>query len=91
MRLDPSELDALADDLASRLVPRIVAQLREHLRTNESCEDGRLVGCDELSEKIGLSANTIRARVADGIIPSIRVGRRRLFDVSAVMDALGNQ
>lgn len=87
MRLDPSELDALADALAAHLVPRVIAQLREHLRPAPR-DDGRLIALDDLTKEIALSAGTIRARVRDGSLPAIRIGRRVLFDLAAVRAAL---
>lgn len=86
MRLDAEELDALAEDLTRRLVPRLLAELREHLRP--AADDAGLAGITELAEHIPLSVGTIRARTADGSIPCVRVGRRVLYRISAVLEAL---
>lgn len=87
MKLDPHELDALADDLAARLIPRVIAQLREHLRPAPR-DNGGLISLDDLTKEIALSAGTIRARVRDGSLPAIRIGRRVLFDLAAVRAAM---
>lgn len=91
MRLEPAELNALAEDLAARIVPRIVAELRQQLKETGSANDGRLIGIDDLAKEITLSAGTIRARVKDGTLPAITVGRRVLFDLANVKEALQNR
>jgi excisionase family DNA binding protein len=89
MRLDPGELDALADDLTRRLVPLLLAAIREQL--GPAGDDGGLVGIAELAGRIGLSAGSIRARVKDGSLPCVRIGRRVLFDAAAVLATLRDQ
>jgi excisionase family DNA binding protein len=40
-----------------------------------------LVGLDEAAELLGLSERTVHRLVADGQLPSLKVGRRRLFSL----------
>jgi excisionase family DNA binding protein len=40
-----------------------------------------LVGLDEAAELLGLSERTVARLVADGELPSLKVGRRRLFSL----------
>jgi excisionase family DNA binding protein len=39
------------------------------------------VGLDEAAELLGLSERTIHRLVADGQLPSLKVGRRRMFSL----------
>jgi excisionase family DNA binding protein len=88
MKLDPSELDAIADDLAARLVPRLLAELRRELKPSSNESNKLLVSANELCDLVGLSVNTIRARVADGTIPAVKVGHLTKFEPARVIEAL---
>ncbi len=45
----------------------------------------------EIAHAVNLSTRTIDHLVTKSIIPSIKVGRRRLFDIREVIEALKNQ
>lgn len=78
MSLTPSELDALAE----RLAEKVAAKMSEQ----PACVD-RV----ELARRLGCSVPTIERRVAAGDIPVIRLGRRTVFDVAAVVAALNEK
>lgn len=50
-----------------------------------------LVSSDELAKLVSLSRPTIDRLVRDSRIPSITVGRRRLFDPNDVVEALKSE
>ena len=45
-----------------------------------------LVSIDEAADRLSISRRTLMARIADGSIRSVKVGRRRLVPVSVVED-----
>ena len=67
----------------------IVSDVMGHLRTllSES-RDPRLVNGDRLAEQLGVSRPTVDRLRADGLIPSVLIGRRRLYRVETVIAAL---
>ena len=74
---DPNELRAaIAADVLAAIRP---------LLANSSAP--RLVDGDRMAKLAGVSRPTIDRAVRDGMIPSVRIGRRRLFEPSAVIDA----
>ena len=74
---DPNELRAaIAADVLAAIRP---------LLANSSAP--RLVDGDRMAELAGVSRPTIDRAVRDGLIPSVRIGRRRLFEPRAVIDA----
>jgi len=84
MRLDPEELNAiagaLADALAPLLIPRIVDAIREQQEARPTDAEGRFLDAPNMARQIGISENTLRNRERAGAIPSVRNGRRVLFD-----------
>ena len=50
--------------------------------------DTRLVSLNELADRTGLPAAWLKRDAEAGRIPSISVGRRRFFDLVAVLKAL---
>ena len=78
---DPGELrEAITADVVAALRPLLV----------ESREP-RLVDGDRMAELAGVSRPTIDRAVRDDIIPSVKFGRRRLFDPQAVINALAGE
>jgi|688.fasta_scaffold1707296_1 excisionase family DNA binding protein len=75
MPLSPKELDAVADAVASRLMPF----LKGH---------SRLIDRHSLADRLGLSVPTIERLTRSGRISVIRAGRRCLYDVDRVVDEL---
>lgn len=73
--LTPAELDRIADRAAERIAEKLA---------------GLPVLMDKrtLAMRIGLSESTIERRVAEGVIPRIKDGRRVLFHLPSVVDAL---
>ncbi|GAA4455343.1 hypothetical protein GCM10023156_29170 [Novipirellula rosea] len=49
----------------------------------------RLVDGDRLAELLGVSRPTVDRMRSSGEIPSVSIGRRRLYDPNAVIAALG--
>lgn len=49
------------------------------------------VGPLELASKLGLPPSWVKTEAKAGRIPSLRVGRRRLFDLAAVRAALAER
>lgn len=91
MRFEPHEIDALADAIAEKLLPRMLAAMSEqhHQAGDTSTDDNdRLLNSIELGERLGLCEATVRAHAKAGKIPSIRLERRLLFDYQAVKTAL---
>jgi excisionase family DNA binding protein len=77
--IDPSFIDALADAVANR-VPKPQPPQRELAPI--------LVGADELARLLSISRPFVDRLRAEGRIPSILVGTRRLFDPVDVVAAL---
>jgi len=76
------------DELIDELVDRLVQALRPVI-----CESSEplLVDGDRMAELAGVSRPTIDRLRADGSIPSILVGRRRLYSPPDVIDALSTR
>lgn len=83
MRLDPDQLDALADLVADRLAERLAAP---------APRPGVLVDAATVGQALGLSAATVRAKARKGVIPARRLGTGPKaplrFDVDAARAAL---
>jgi excisionase family DNA binding protein len=47
-------------------------------------EDEKYVNVDEIAELLGLSKGTILNWVSSGSIPSIKLGKRRLFNLGSI-------
>ena len=91
------DLEDLANAVARELMPMIneridrVEQRLEALSAIREAEldcPARLVDVYALSEAIGLSVPTIHRAVAAGTFPSIKSGRRRLYSVPEVIQAM---
>jgi excisionase family DNA binding protein len=80
--LSPETLETLADAIAKRLADRWgLSKLIEPSRPE-------LVDVYSLADAVGLSVPTINRAIAAGTIPSVQAGRRRLFVVADVVDAI---
>lgn len=75
--LSPADLERLADRLADAVADRLA---RRPL----------LVDRVELARMLGLSVPSIERRTRDGSIPSIKSGRRVLYDPPAVVAAMAS-
>ena len=76
------ELDA--ELLTTEITDRVIAALTQVL--TETAEP-RMVDGDRMAELAGLSRPSIDRAVRDKIIPSVKVGRRRLFQAEKVIAA----
>lgn len=87
MRLDQHDIDTLADAVAQRILPRLLAELRGQ-QPAEQPTNGHLMNARQLADILGISETTLRTRERDGSIPSLRTGSRVLFDVAAVIESM---
>lgn len=80
--LSPEALETLADAIAKRLA--------DQWGLSKPIERSRpeLVDVYTLADAVGLSVPTINRAIAAGTIPSVQAGRRRLFVVADVVDAI---
>jgi excisionase family DNA binding protein len=53
--------------------------------------NAKLVGLQELSERIGVPVAWLRREADAGRLPHLRVGRRRLFDLAVVSQVLAER
>lgn len=72
------------DRLVERISDRVVQKLRRETEPD-------LLDRDELASRLGLGIATIDRLVSDGLIPSIRFGRRRKFRLADVIAVLSRQ
>ena len=77
--------DVDPETLRASIAAEVIAVLRPVLA---EAHEPRLVGGDRMAELASVSRPTIDRKVRDGDIPSILIGRRRLFEPRAVIDAL---
>ena len=75
-------------ELRAEITAEVIAALRLMLA---EANEPRLVDGDRMAELIDVSRPTIDRAVRDGTIPSVKIGRRRLFEPRAVIDALANR
>lgn len=74
------DVDELADALAERLAPRLTP-----------ADDRPLYTVAALCDRLGLSDRVVRQMLADGVIPSFRVGGARRVDPAALDEYLAAQ
>jgi len=79
--------DTDPDKLRADITAGVIAALQSILA---EFSEPRLVDGDRMAELAGVSRPTIDRAVRDGSIPSVKIGRRRLFDPRAVIDAWSN-
>jgi len=77
---DPEEF---RDSITSAVVAAIRPLLAE-------AQEPRLVDGDRMAELAGVSRPTVDRAVKDGLIPSVKIGRRRLYEPRAVIDSLAS-
>ncbi len=53
--------------------------------------DAKLLSLNELAERTGLPAAWLKREADAGRLPCIRAGRRRMFDLGAVLSALAER
>jgi len=75
--------DTDRDDLIRDTAAAVVAAIRPHLPTTALLVDG-----DGLASLLGVSRQTIDLMRSAGTIPSVTLGRRRLYRPDAVIAAL---
>ena len=75
-------------ELTTEITDRVIAALTKVLA--ETAEP-RMVDGNRMAELAALSRPTIDRAVREGIIPSIKVGRRRLFEPEKVIAAFAAQ
>lgn len=80
LMLKPADIDALADALAEVIAKRVEAVLVSRQR--------RLVDRPTMAKLANIGTATLDRLVAAKQIPSVLVGKRRLFDPDRVIDAL---
>lgn len=80
LMLKAADIDALADTLAEVIAKRVEAVLVSRQR--------RLVDRPTMAELANIGTATLDRLVAAKQIPSVLVGKRRLFDPDRVIDAL---
>lgn len=80
--LKAADIDALADMLADVVAKRVEAVLASRQR--------RLVDRPTMAELANIGTATLDRLVAAKQIPSVLVGKRRLFDPDRVIDALAS-
>ncbi|TWU38983.1 hypothetical protein Q31b_40610 [Novipirellula aureliae] len=78
----------LSDDDRAAIVHDVIAAFRQIMA---EAQEPRLVDGDRLAELLEVSRPTVDRNRADGVIPSITIGRRRLYRPDAVIDALERQ
>ena len=79
------------DELVDRIAERLAAKLREGLPLHGSTPEPtgpELVDAETLSDRISVSRSTIDRMTRAGRIPSVKIGRRRLFNPTDVVEAL---
>jgi excisionase family DNA binding protein len=76
IQIDPSFIDMLADAVVAR-IPK-----------PEPIDQQLLVDGNRLADLLSVSRPTVDRLVRDGRIPSIRMGARRLYRPTAVIEAL---
>ena len=75
---------SLSADDRQQLIAELLTELKPIIAASA---EPRLVDGDRMAELAGVSRPTIDRAVRDGIIPSVRIGRRRLYEPRAVIDA----
>ncbi len=73
--MTPAEIEELVEVIATRLAKKIA-------------DAPVLIDRYELSRKLGVSVPTVERYVRAGRIPVVRLGRRTLFELPAVLAAL---
>lgn len=81
----PPSVVATADE---RFVELIVKKLLLHLEPQLARKQRRLVDRPSMAELASISIPLLDRLVSDKRVPSVLVGKRRLFDPEAVIDAL---
>lgn len=78
--------DVDPEQLRAEIVSEVINALRPLLA---EASEPRLVDGYRMAELASVSRPTIDRAVRDGLIPSVLMGRRRLFEPRKVIDALG--
>lgn len=72
-------------DLSAHIAAEVAAEVRAALAETSK---PLLVDGQEMARQLGVSINTIDRLRADGTIPSVRLGSRRMYDPGDVMSTL---
>lgn len=73
---DTVRIDRAIDELRAALVEAL----------ERPAIEPAMVSIDDAADRLSISRRTLMARIADGSIRSVKVGRRRLVPMSAIED-----
>ena len=84
----PAELPAIASALAARLAVATGRQVAENASAGQAGDTGaaprQLLDVRQAATLLRVSVTTVYNKSREGELPSVRVGRRRLFDPAAL-------
>lgn len=81
--------EALFDRFLDRLLDRLAAELADRVeqrldRVADARSSGTGLDSKQAAARLGISERTLREMVASGRVPSVKVGRRRVFSAAAI-------
>ncbi len=83
-------VDQIAARVEARLLPRLLAALKNPSAPHGAREGERLLSVEEAADRLGLSVSTLYKRAERGALASVRDGGRLLFrstDLDAYVEA----
>lgn len=83
--------DKLLTALVAHIADAVVQRLADRLPTAAQSADADLLDGPAMAKRLGISLPTLDRMRAAGKIPFIRLGRRVLFQLDAVLAALSQQ
>lgn len=84
--LRSADVEPLAERIAAIVAAIVAAEVSKQLEASKK----RLVDRFEMAERASVSVPSLDRLVANGSVPSVKVGSRRLFDPDAVFSALSD-
>jgi excisionase family DNA binding protein len=76
-----------AEELTNEIAEAVLHRIADKL---SSSTERRLLGREETAERLGISVPKLDAMVQANEIPSKLLGKRRLFDIDAVIESIPN-
>jgi excisionase family DNA binding protein len=80
-------LDRFVDRLAAELADRVEQRLD---RLQSARQSGAGLDSKQAAARLGVSERTLRELVVSGQVPSVKVGRRRVFSAAAIERLMTN-